>query len=147
MAYRFSTGLANAILNSGLAAAFDGGTARINIYTGAQPAVDAASTGTLLATLTPGSDVFGTAASKQIAMNAITGDTSADNTGAPQHFVLYRTGDTAPTSAAGATDLRLTGTCTVNGGGGDLDLTIAGGGSQIVAGGAVSISSFTVTGP
>lgn len=147
MAYRFSTGLSNAILNSGLAAAFDGGTARINIYTGSQPAVDAASTGTLLATLTPGSDVFGTAAAKSLAANSITGDTSADNTGAPGHFVLYRTGDTAPTSAAGTGDLRLTGTCTVNGGGGDLDLTIAGGGSNVVAGGAVSMSALTVTGP
>lgn len=105
---RLSTGLANTLLNTGLAAAFDGGNARIAFYSGAMPATgDGAAVGTLGATLTPGSDVFGTAASREIAANAITSDNQADAAIHPQSAVLYRTGDTAPGSAALAADLRL----------------------------------------
>lgn len=108
MTVRISTGLANAMLDGGLGPAFDGGTARINVYTGSQPAdANDAATGTLLATLTPGSDVFAAASGAAIAANAITQDSSADNSGTPGWVRVYRTGDTAPGSAAGATDRRL----------------------------------------
>lgn len=108
MTVRLSTGARNAALDGGVGPAFDGGTGRINIYTGAQPASagDAAS-GTLLGTLTPASDVFGAAASGVITAAAITSDSSADASGTPGYARVYRTGDTAPGSAANSTDRRL----------------------------------------
>jgi hypothetical protein len=105
---RLSTGAANAALDGGIGTAFDGGTARINVYTGSQPAdANSAATGTLLGTLTPASDVFGAASGAVITAAAITQDSAADNSGTPGWVRVYRTGDTAPGSSAATSDRRL----------------------------------------
>jgi hypothetical protein len=137
MAVRLSGGLKNFALDSGLGTAFDGGTGRINVYTGAQPATaDTAASGTLLGTLTLSSDSFAAASSGAIAINSVTSDTSADNSGTAGYVRFYRTGDTAPGSAGGATDRRL-----------DLligtDISIDN--ASIVAGGTIALSGYTLT--
>ena len=137
MAVRLSGGLKNFALDSGLGTAFDGGTGRINVYTGAQPATaDTAASGTLLGTLTLSSDAFAAASSGAIAINSVTSDTSADNTGTAGYVRFYRTGDTAPGSAGGATDRRL-----------DLligtDISIDN--SAVVAGGTIALSGYILT--
>lgn len=108
MTTRYSTGARNALLDSGLAA-FDGGSARINVYEGSLPATgDTAASGTLLATLTPASDVWGAASGGVAAAGSITQDGAADAAGHPDYAVLYRTGDTAPGSTGnGSTDRRI----------------------------------------
>jgi hypothetical protein len=115
----------------------DGGTCRINVYTGSQPATaELAASGTLLGTLTPSSDVFGTPASGAAALNSVTSDTSADNSGTAGWCRFYLTGDTAPGSAASATDKRM-----------DLAIgsDIAIDNAAIVAGGTIALSGWTLT--
>lgn len=114
MTARYSTGARNALNDSGLAA-FDGGSARINIYNGTYPTdPNAAISGpTLLATLTPSSDVWAASSSGAAAANSITQDSAADSAGRPNFGVLYRTGDTALTSTASSTDRRLFFACGV----------------------------------
>lgn len=108
MAYRESVGMRNAVNDVGRGVALDGGTGRINVYTGSQPATaDTAATGTLLGTLTLSSDAFGASSSGTITANAITSDSAADASGTPGYIRAYRTGDTAPGSTGnGTTDRR-----------------------------------------
>lgn len=138
MTVRMSDGLANYVLDSGIGAAFDGGTGRINVYTGAQPATaDTAASGTLLGTLTLSSDVFAAASARAIAINSVTSDTSADATGTAGYVRFYRTGDTAPGSTGnGTTDRRL-----------DLDITddISIDNASIVAGGTIALSGYSLS--
>lgn len=144
MAFRISAGLAQTILTSGLAAAFDGGTARINIYSGAQPATAAtAASGTLLGTLTPGSDAMAAPSANSVAFNAIAADSSADATGTAGCYRVYLTGDTAPGSAGNATDRRMDGNITATGGGGDMTLDSV----SVVLSAPINITSFTITLP
>jgi hypothetical protein len=139
MAIRLSVGLANFALDSGLQTAFDT-TGRINVYTGAQPATpDTAASGTLLGTLTLSSDAFAAAASKAIALNAVTSDTSADATGTAGYCRFYRTGDTAPGSAGnGTTDRRM-----------DLLIgtDIAIDNASVVTGGTIALSAWSFNMP
>lgn len=136
MALKHSGGLKNFALDSGIGTAFDGGTGRLNIYTGSQPATaDTAASGTLLGTLTLSSDAFAAASSGAIAINAVTSDTSADATGTAGWFRFYRTGDTAPGSAGnGTTDRRLDGTI-----GSDMAIDNA----SIIAGGTIALSGWS----
>lgn len=139
MAIRLSTGLKNKCLDGtvGLGTAFDGGTGRINVYTGGQPATaDTAASGTLLGTLTLSSDAFAAASSGGAALNSVTSDTSADNSGTAGYARFYRTGDTAPGSAGnGTTDYRM-----------DLLIgtDIAIDNSAVVAGGTIALSGWTL---
>lgn len=142
MAVRLSTGARNKALDSGLADAFDT-TGRINIYTGSQPAsANDAASGTLLATLTLASDSVTSAASGgTLTFAAITSDTNVDATGTAGWGRIYRTGDTAPGSAAVTADRRI-------------DFAIGTSGSDVnfdsvsfVAGGTAAISSLTITLP
>jgi hypothetical protein len=146
-----STGLSNFALDSGIGTAFDT-NGRINIYTGSPPAAGAAvsgkaspaneiPTGTLLGTLTLSSDAFAAAASGAIAINAVTSDTSADATGTAGYFVMYRTGDTALSSRAGASDRRLMGTVGTSG----ADMTIDN--ASIILGGTIAMSGWSYVGP
>lgn len=101
----------NAVKNlaaDGFGPAFDT-TGRMNVYTGAQPATgDTAASGTILGTLTPSADAFAAASGGATAMNAVTSDISADNSGTAGYVRFYRTGDTAPGSAGnGTTDRRM----------------------------------------
>lgn len=140
MTLRFSTGCRNYALDSGLGTAFDGGTGRLNVYTGSQPATaDAAATGTLLGTLTLAADSFAAAAAGAIAINAVAADTSADASGTAGWFRFYRTGDTAPGAAGnGTTDRRLDGAI-----GADMAIDNA----AVVAGGTIALSGWTLTHP
>jgi hypothetical protein len=152
MSLTHSTGLSNFALDSGIGTAFDGGTGRINVYTGSPPSAGAAvggkaspaneiATGTLLGTLTLSSDAFAAAASGAIAINAVTSDTSADATGTAGYAVIYRTGDTALTSRANATDRRLMGT--VGTSGADFTIDVA----AVITGGTLAMSGWSYVSP
>lgn len=117
-----------------------GSVGRINIYTGSAPASpDSGMTGTLLATLVMGSPAFGSASAGVVTANGITGDLSADATGTAGYALVYRTGDTAPGSAAGSSDIRLLLTVSATGGGGELQFNTV----SFVAGNVVSVTAFT----
>lgn len=140
MALKHSAGLRNYILDNGMQAAFDGGTGRINVYSGSQPATpDTAASGTLLGTLTLSSDAFAAAASGGIALNAVTSDTSVDATATAGWFRFYRTGDTAPGSTGnGTTDRRLDGTI-----GSDMAIDNA----SLVATGTLALTAWSYNAP
>jgi len=114
---------ATALLNSGF----------LNIYSGSQPALDAALTGTRLAHLTFGATAFGgaTAAGGTVTAtaNAISSDTSAV-AGTAGYFALLKSDGTT-----------VVATGSVGTSGADLNLN-----SLTISGGAtVSCSSFTIT--
>lgn len=114
----------------------DGGTGvgTLRIYTGAQPAGPAtAPTGTLLGTLTMTDPAFGNAANGVATAATITGDTSADASGTAGWARI------ADSSGTAIIDMSVT----VAGGGGDLQLDSV----NIVAGGAINVTSLTVTMP
>jgi hypothetical protein len=122
MALTHSTGLRNALLNSGIATLFDT-NGRLAIISGTQPARDAILIDgghILLATLTLSADAMGTASAAAISFNAITQDSDVDASGTPGFFCIYLSTETALTSIASATDKRLTGTVTLTAGGGDI---------------------------
>jgi len=140
-----SPGFRTALVDSGVngtsvtTGVLDGGTARINVYTGAQPTnANDAATGTLLGTLTPSSDVFAAAVTGAAALNAVSADTSADASGTAGYVRFFRTGDTAPGSAGVTADRRM-----------DLAIgtDIAMDNTAVVAGGQISLSGWTLTLP
>lgn len=140
MAVRISTGFRNLLLNSGIDDAYDT-TGRINIYTGSQPAdADDAATGTLLCTITLPADSAGSGASGVLTFNAVS-DATVTASGTAGWARFYRTGDTAPGSAANSSDVRL-----------DVDIgegsgTMSFDETDLVSGGTVSTSSITITMP
>ena len=114
----------------------DGGTGAgtLKIYTGAQPAgPGTAPSGTLLGTLTMTDPAFGNAASGVATAAPITGDTSADATGTAGWARI------ADSSGNAVLDMAVT----ESGGGGELQLDSV----SIIAGGAINITSLTVTMP
>lgn len=131
MALQLSVTVRNARLN---AIETTVGTAPIlRIRSGSVPAnCAAADSGTVLAALTLPSDWMATAASGSAAKSGTWQDTSADATGTAAHFRLY---DSAGTTC------HLQGTVTATGGGGDMTLDSI----SVVAGGSVTISSWTLT--
>lgn len=108
----------------------------LKIYTGTQPALNGAVTGTLLATLTFGATAFGASTASggtvTATANAITDDTSADATGTAGYFALLKTDGTT-----------VVATGSVGTSGADLNLNSL----SITSGADVSCSSFTVTMP
>jgi hypothetical protein len=128
--YRRATATRQAV-GDAEAAFYNGGT--IQIRTGAQPATpDTAAAGTLLGTLTFNATAFGSTNSSGVATaNAITSDTSADNSGTAAHARLLNS------SAAIRSD------CSCGQGTGDISFD----NSVIVAGGVIAISSMTLTTP
>lgn len=114
---------ATALLNSGF----------LDIYSGAQPALNGSEAGTRLAHLTFGATAFGGATASggtvTATANAITSDTSAV-AGTAGHFVLHKSDGTT-----------IVATGSVGTSGADLNLN-----SLTISGGAtVSCSSFTIT--
>jgi hypothetical protein len=108
-----------------------GASARIRIYSGTRPATGGTET-TVLAELT-GNATFAPAASGGVlTLNAITADSSANATGTASWFRI---------DSSGGTNHVLDGD--VGTSGSDLNLNSV----SIVAGGTVSISSFTITAP
>jgi hypothetical protein len=114
-----------ALLNSGF----------LKIYSGSQPAVDGAVTGTLLATLTFGATAFGASSASgsgaTATANAITSGT-AGATGTAGYFALVKSDNTTVVG---------TGSCGTSGA--DLNFNT----TSIVSGATVSCSAFTVTMP
>jgi hypothetical protein len=106
---------------------------KIEIRTGSQPAnPDTAATGTLLGTLTLSATAFGSASTGTITANAITGDSSADNSGTAAWFRAYKSDGTT-----GVID------GTVGTSGADMNLSS----TSIVAGGTINLTSWTITQP
>lgn len=118
--YDASVNVVTALLNSGF----------IKIYTGSQPALNGAITGTLLATMTFSSTAFGASSGGTATANAITSGT-AGNTGTAGYFALVESG--------GST---VVATGSVGTSGADLNLNSL----SISSGASVSCSSFTITG-
>lgn len=125
-----------------LTAQLDAGSlgAVIEIRTGTPPAnVEAASTGTLLATLTMSTTSFGAAADQnpgaRITANSITSDTSAAATGEAGYFIAGSSSvvDTIATRV-------IMGTAGVSGDSPDLVLDD----DMIVIGGTVAVTAWTV---
>lgn len=114
---------AAALLNSGF----------IKIYTGSQPSVDGAVTGTLLATMTFSATAFPASSASggvvTATANAITSGT-AGNTGTAGYFALVKS-DNSTVVATGS----------VGTSGADLNLNS----TSISSGATVSCSSFTIT--
>ena len=129
MTYRRAVATRNAVadaegdmLNSGT----------IQIRTGSQPtAPDDAAGGTLLGTLTFNATAFGSPSTGVVTANAITSDTSADNSGTAGHARIL-------TSAPA-----IHSDCTCGMGSGDINFD----NNVIVAGGTIAISSLTLTAP
>lgn len=138
-----STFLRNALVDA-VTTQFDGGTGRVNIYTGSKPASPAtAATGTLLGTLTLSTDAAPAASNGVATWNAVTEDTSADASGTAGWFRMYNSDETAPGSAGGGSDSRLDGTISATSGGGELQFAS----TSFIAGGGIFITSFTLTMP
>lgn len=116
---------ATALLNSGF----------LKIYTGSQPALDGAVTGTLLATLTFGATAFAAATAAggivTAIANAITSGT-AGATGSAAYFALVK---------SDGTTVVATGTCGTS----SADLVLNS--TAITSGANVSCSSFEITQP
>lgn len=145
MATKITTACRNTALDA-MGVLFDGGTGRVNIYTGAQPAnASDAATGTLLATLTLSSDAFQAASGGAMAANAIADDAAADNAGTAGWYRVYNSDETAPGSAGGAADARIDGNAGETGSGADMIFPTGEG--TFNAGDIISISSFSVTLP
>lgn len=131
MAVRINTAMQNRQADSA-ADAFDSGS--LAVRTGTQPAsANDAATGTLLSTVTLPATAFGAAASGTAAKSGTWSDT-VDATGVPGWFRLANTGDT----------LRIDGAAAASG----ADLNISGlVGGELVSGGTLTISTFTITQP
>lgn len=121
---------------TGIKTAIDAGpgAGTIKIYTATMPTLpsDAVTSQTLLGTLTF-SDPCGTVSAGTLTMSAITQDSSADATGTAAWARI------ADSTGATVMDIDVTNT----GGGGTLQLNTV----NIVAGGPILISSFTITIP
>ena len=135
MAMKLTTTAADAMLNALTALC---NTGLLRIYSGTEPATanTALSGNTLLAELTLSATAFGAPAasgSDRVATaNAITADSSADNSGTASFFRLFQSGGTIVVyqGTAGTSGQQL-----------NLNAT------DIIAGGNVSISSLTITQP
>jgi hypothetical protein len=130
MALKYSTTLRNAQLDAITTAVGTSGILRI--YSGSRPAnVAAAITGTLLAECVCNASAFAAAASGGVlTANAISNDSSANNSGTASHYRLFRSdGTTAVIDGDVSTS------------GADLNLD----NTSINSGQVVSITSFTIT--
>jgi hypothetical protein len=110
-----------------------GTSAIMEIRSGSAPATCAtANSGTVLATISLGSDWMAAASAGAKAKSGTWSDASADATGTAGHFRIF---------ASDGTTCGLQGTVTATGGGGDLTLD----NTSVASGQAVTISSFTLT--
>lgn len=125
MALAFSAALRNSRLDAIVTAI--GTSGKVRIYSGTRPATGGAET-TVLAEL-PLSATAGTVASQVLTMNAITSDSSADDTGTATWFRVLTSANVAVIDGNVGTS------------GSDLNLNTV----SIVAAGSVAISSFTIT--
>ena len=139
MALTHTTAL-RTLMATSIAAEFDTGTGRLAILTGGAVAAGSAQTGSVLATFTLPSDVFGTASAGAIALNAVS-NVTASGTGTAGSFCFYNSDETAISSGAGGTDNRITGTVATSGGDMTIDST------SIVTGGTLVMSGWSWNAP
>jgi hypothetical protein len=133
MAFQFSNATVHAALDAIETAI--GTSAILKIRTGAAPAtVATADSGTVLATLNLPSDWLAAASARAKAKSGTWEDTSADAAGTAAHFRIY---------ASDGTTAHIQGSVTATGGGGDLQLD----NTNIASGQAITITSFTLSGP
>lgn len=131
MAIQYSAAVRNAELDALETAVGTG--AIMKIRSGSAPAtVATADSGTVLATISLGSDWMSAASGGSKAKSGTWQDASADATGTAAHFRIY---------ASDGTTAHIQGTVTVTGGGGDLTLDSV----SITAAQVVTVSSFTIT--
>jgi hypothetical protein len=131
MAIQYSATVRNAELDALETAVGTG--AIMKIRSGSAPAtVATADSGTVLATISLGSDWMAAASGGSKAKSGTWQDASADATGTAAHFRIY---------ASDGTTAHIQGTVTVTGGGGDLTLDSV----SITAAQVVTVSSFTIT--
>jgi len=105
---------------------------KLRIYTGSQPATadDAIGAVTLLAELTMNATAFGAAVAGVLTANAITADSTADDTGTAAWFRIWKSDGTSPLCDG-----------SVGTSGCDLNLNSV----AIQAGAEVSVTSLTIT--
>ena len=129
MAIKLSTAARNAMLD-GITSTV-GGSAKLRIYDGSQPAGPgtAVSTQVLLAELTCNATFAPAASSGVLTLNSITQDSSADATGTASWFRIVTSGNTAVIDGSVSTS------------GADMNLNS----TSIVSGGSVSVTSATFT--
>lgn len=135
MTYKTSQNARNAMCDA-LVDRFDNGSsnAYIEIRTGAAPATcETADSGTLLGTLPMSDPSFGSAAAGVATAASITGDSVADASGTAGHFRVKDSDG----------NVEFQGNITASAGGGALELDDV----NIVAGGQINITSFTLTQP
>lgn len=128
-----TAGMVTALRNARLDAitTFVGANGKLRIYSGSRPATGGTAT-TLLAELTLGSALAAAASGGVLTLNAITGDTSADATGAASWARILK---------SDGTTIALDCSVSATGGGGDIQLAT----TSIVASAAVNITSATIT--
>lgn len=133
MAVKMSATVRNALLDA--VETSIGATAVLKIRTTTVPTnITDADAGSVLATLTLPSDWMAAASGGTKALAGTWTDASADATGTAAHFRIY---------ASDGTTQHIQGTVTATGGGGDMELSSV----AVTAGGAVTITSFTLTAP
>ena len=125
MAISINTAARNTMLNA-LADTMDAGVCTLNIRSGTAPAVTAAETGTLLASITLPTPAFGASATGIVTLAGTWQDASADATGTASYFRI--------TTDSGEA---IQGSVTATGGGGDLELSTV----DLTVGGDVTISA------
>lgn len=131
MALQYSVAVRNAQLDA--VETTIGTSAVLKIRTGAQPVdVEAADSGTVLATLTLPADWMAPAASGSKAKSGTWEDASADADGTAGHFRLY---------ASDGTTCYAQGTVTATGGGGDLTVDNV----SFATGQGFTVTGFTLT--
>lgn len=136
MAFSYSTNLINALLDT-MDGEYPAGSV-LELRTGAAPGVTAAATGTVVATVVLPATPFSPAAARTKAKNGTWSDPAADAAGTLGHFRLRAAGDANGTSA---TAIRVEGSITATGGGGDMTVDNV----VVAAGQLITITAFSFT--
>lgn len=136
MAFSYSTNLINALLDT-MDTEYPAGSV-LELRTGAAPGVTAAATGTVVATIVLPATPFSAAAARTKAKNGTWSDASADNSGTLGHFRLRISSDG---NGASVVALRVEGSITATGGGGDMTVDNV----VVAAGQLVTITAFSFT--
>lgn len=136
MAFSYSTNLIDDLLDT-INTEFPAGSV-LELRTGAAPGVTAAATGTVVATVTLPATPWAAAAARTKAKNGTWSDPSADAAGTLGHFRMRAAADA---NGASATAIRIEGSITATGGGGDMTV------DNIVVAAAqlITITSFSLT--
>jgi hypothetical protein len=133
MALQFREALRNALLD--LFETQIGTTPILELRTGGAPAnCAAASTGTLVASMTLPSDFMAAASAGSKAKSGTWSDPSANSTNTIAHFRIFD---------SGGTNCFIQGTVTVTGGGGDMTLNAV----AVTTGQTINITTFTLSAP